>query len=180
MKHLVILLSIFSFLSYHYPINGDFEKTINQVISSNTHSLEDNNQKGYKVIRVKDGDTFVLLIDSVQRVVRFSNIDCPEKKQPFSNRAKQFVADRCFGKYVTLINDNKSDNYGRLLAEVILENGENLNKELVRNGLAWHFTRYSSDEEYAQLEIEARNNRIGIWSDPSPTPPWDWRKPRSR
>ena len=180
MKKLAILLSIFTLLSYNNPYNGNYQKTKNQEISSDTQNLDDQDQRSYRVIGVKDGDTFVLLIDDFQLVVRFSHIDCPEKKQPFSNRAKQFVSDRCFGRYVTLIHDHEYDRYGRLLAEVILENGENLNKELVRNGLAWHFTRYSSDEEYAQLEIEARNNRIGIWSDPSPTAPWDWRRPKSK
>ena len=181
MKNLAILLSIFTLLSYNNPYNGNYQKTKNQEISSDTQNLDDQDQRSYRVIGVKDGDTFVLLIDDFQLVVRFTHIDCPEKKQPFSNRAKQFVSDKCFGKYVTLIiDDKKIDNYGRILAEVILENGENLNKELVRNGLAWHFTRYSSDEEYAQLEIEARNNRIGIWSDPSPIAPWDWRRPKSK
>ncbi len=138
------------------------------------------NQTSYKVIGVKDGDTFVLLIDGKMQTVRFAHIDCPEKKQPFGAKAKQFVSDACFGKYVTLIiNDkNKFDRNKRLIAEVILEDGKNLNKELVKNGLAWHFKKYSDSKEYNRLEKTARNNKIGIWSEPNPIAPWDWRKPK--
>lgn len=146
-------------------------------------NLEATQEKNaYKVIGVKDGDTIVLLMDTTEQVVRFSHVDCPEKKQPFGTKAKQFVSDKCFGTYVTLIVDekNKYDRYKRLIAEVVLENGENLNKELVKNGLAWHFKKYSESEEYAELENQARANQIGIWSEPSPIAPWDWRKPKKK
>jgi endonuclease YncB( thermonuclease family) len=51
-----------------------------------------------------------------------------------------------------------------------------VNKELVNNGLAWHFKKYSDNHEYAELEVIARNNLIGIWSKPNQIAPWDWRK----
>lgn len=73
-------------------------------------------------------------------------------------------------------NDDESDRYGRILAEVILPNGQNLNKELVKHGLAWHFKKYSNDDEYAQLENEARMNKVGLWSEPNPIEPWEWIK----
>ncbi|HMR17935.1 MAG TPA: thermonuclease family protein [Sphingobacterium sp.] len=132
----------------------------------------------YKVVGVKDGDTFVVLMEGREQVVRFAHIDCPENKQPFGNNAKQFVSDLCFGTYVTLIHDNDYDRNKRLIAEVLLEDGRNLNKELVKNGLAWHFKRYSDSDEYAKLEAEARSRQIGVWSEPNPIAPWDWRKPK--
>lgn len=171
-KLMLIVLFLFQFLCAfsHFESTG-FEQT----------KFENNEVKTvYKVIGIKDGDTFVLLIDGKEQTVRFAHIDCPEKKQPFGNRAKQFVSDMCFGTYVTLkINPkNKQDRNKRLIAEIILEDGRNLNKELVKNGLAWHFKKYSDSEEYAQLETEARNNKIGLWSEPNPIAPWDWRKPK--
>lgn len=161
---LAVLLSFFLFTNFTQPeikiFNGNQNKT------------------SYKVIGVKDGDTIVLLIDGKEQTVRFAHIDCPEKKQAFGTKAKQFVSDACFGKYVTLIiNDkNKYDRNKRLIAEVILENGKNLNKELVKNGLAWHFKKYSDSEEYDQLEKTARSKKIGIWNESNPIAPWDWRK----
>ena len=129
-------------------------------------------QAACKVIGVKDGDTFVLLMNGKEQVVRLAHIDCPEKKQPFGKKAKQFAADLCFGKNVTLIHTNKYDRNRRLIAEIILPGGLNVNKEMVKNGMAWHFKKFSTSSEYAQLEMEARANKSGLWSEPNPVAPW--------
>ena len=55
-------------------------------------------------------------------------------------------------------------------------NNININKELVKNGLAWHFKKYSSDVEYAKLERQARKSKVGLWKEKNPIAPWDWRK----
>ena len=134
-----------------------------------------------KVVGVRDGDTIVILFDEKPLVIRLAHIDCPElkKKQPFGAAAKKFTSDFCFGKIVRVENDEKFDRNQRLIAVVYNENGINLNRQLVKAGLAWHFRKYSSDQVYAQLEIRARNNRIGLWSENNPVPPWDWRKPKN-
>lgn len=134
--------------------------------------------KTYKVIGVKDGDTVELLMNGKPQIVRLSNIDCPEKKQPFGNNAKQFVSDLCFGKMVEISTDNKKDRNKRLIAEIILPNGKNINKELVKNGLAWHFKKYSKDDSYDILEKRAQKLKLGLWIDKQPIAPWDWRKSR--
>lgn len=129
-----------------------------------------------KVTGIKDGDTYKVFYNGSEQTIRLAHIDCPEKKQPFGSKAKQFASDICFGKYVTVKSEGKKDRYKRIIAEIILQDDTNLNKELVKNGLAWHFTKYSDNQEYADLEINARKNQIGIWSEPNPTAPWDWRK----
>lgn len=133
-------------------------------------------QPGYKIIKVKDGDTFVVLMDGKEQVVRLSHIDCPEKKQAFGSKAKPFASSLCFGKYITLIHENKFDRNKRLIAEIIIEDGRNINKEMVKQGLAWHYKKCSDNDEYAQLEITARTNSTGLWSEPEPVAPWNWRK----
>ncbi|HMN33046.1 MAG TPA: thermonuclease family protein [Chitinophagaceae bacterium] len=130
----------------------------------------------YKVIKIKDGDTFVILVNQTPLTVRFAHVDCPEKKQDFGNRAKEFVSQRAFGKNIHLLHNNQYDSHGRLIAEIILEDGTNLNKELVRNGLAWHFKKYSTSKVYAALEMQARKQKIGVWSMPNPIAPWEWRR----
>lgn len=137
-------------------------------------------QQTYKVVGIKDGDTFVLLMNGKEQVVRLEHIDCPEKKQPWGNKARQFLADQSFGKYVSLQHKNKYDRNKRLIAEVLLPDGTNLNKALVQNGLAWHFKKYSNNDEYAALETAARKNKTGLWSEPDAIAPWNWRKPASR
>lgn len=130
----------------------------------------------YKVVGVKDGDTFVVLMNGKEQVVRLAHIDCPEKKQPFGARAKAFVSDQAFGRYVSLAHNNKYDRNHRLIAEVILSDGRNLNKELLKNGLAWHFKKYSDDTTYAALENKARQARVGVWKDHNSIAPWEWRQ----
>lgn len=132
----------------------------------------------YKVIGIKDGDTVSILAEGTERTVRLAHIDCPEKKQPFGNNAKEATSKLCFGKMVTLIGDGKTDRNGRLIAELILLNGVNVNKTLVKMGLAWHFKKYSKDVSYAKLEIAARNKKVGLWKEKNPVSPWDWRKLR--
>ena len=166
--------------SCDHPESKEYERNQNNATSFSTNdgnqTKETDTENGYKVIGIKDGDTFVLLIYGKEQVVRFAHIDCPEKKQPYGNNAKQYVSEICFGKYVTLIDNNKFDRNKRLIAEVILQDGTNLNKELIKNGLAWHYKKYSKDNDYAELELQARQNRIGLWADNNPIAPWDWRK----
>lgn len=127
-----------------------------------------------KVSGVKDGDTVVLLFENKLITVRLEHIDCPEKNQPFGYKAKQFVSDFCFGKMVTLIGNGKRDRNGRIIGEIFYNN-QNLGKELVRNGLAWHFKRFSKNTNYANLERIARKKKIGLWQEAKPIEPWNWR-----
>lgn len=127
-----------------------------------------------KVIAVKDGDTIVLLHEKKKITIRLEHIDCPEKNQPFGYKAKQFVSQFCFSKNVKIISNGKRDQNGRWIAEVIYLN-KNLGKELMKNGLAWHFKRYSKNKDYAFLEVNAKKKKIGLWQEPNPVSPWNWR-----
>ena len=80
---------------------------------------------------------------------------------------------------VRMSTDGKKDRNKRLIAEIILKNGKNINKELVKNGLAWHFKKYSKDNSYDTLEKQARKLKLGLWKDKNPIAPWDWRKSRN-
>lgn len=130
----------------------------------------------YKVVGVKDGDTMVLLSPDHQNItVRLAEVDCPEKSQAYGQAAKQFTSDLCFGKEVTLKIVNK-DRYGRTVGKVYLPDGTSVNNTIVKEGYAWQYRAYSKDMELAMLEQQARQNRLGLWQDPNPTPPWDFRK----
>ena len=149
------------------------------LISCSTKEKKIDNAIVGKVIAVKDGDTIEILYDGKPFTIRFAHVDCPEikKGQPFGLAAKKFTSDHCFGQTVTVINEGKFDRYKRLIAVVINEKNEIVNKELVKAGLAWHFKKYCVDTSYDELELIARQNKIGLWANNNPTPPWDWRKP---
>mgnify|MGYP003574853968 CR=1 FL=1 len=129
-----------------------------------------------KIILIKDGDTYKITSNGKEKTIRLEHIDCPEKKQPYGDKAKQFAYDLCFGKTVVIRSSGKTDRNNRLIGEVILPDETNLNQEFVKQGLAWHFKRYSTDTVYARLEINAREKAIGLWSETNPIAPWLWRK----
>jgi micrococcal nuclease len=127
-----------------------------------------------KVVRVIDGDTIPVLLDCQEHRIRLTHIDCPETRQAFSEKAKQALSDKIFGKDVTVAWAEK-DRYGRILADIHL--GERfINREMVADGMAWHFKQYSKDALVAKAELEAREARRGLWADPNPVPPWEFRK----
>ncbi|RZL44769.1 MAG: nuclease [Pedobacter sp.] len=144
---------------------------------SGNPKIKSSNQKG-KVVVVKDGDTIEILTSTNETItIRLTEIDCPEKRQAFGQKAKQFTSDFCFGKFVEIIG-NKKDRYGRTLAFVFDEDGNNLNEALVRNGLAWQYVAHSKSEMLKKLEKEARDANLGLWIDENPIPPWEFRKSR--
>jgi hypothetical protein len=74
------------------------------------------------------------------------------------------------------VRPRDTDRYGRTVAEVILPDGRSLNHELVRAGLAWWYRTYApADDVLARLEHEAKTAGRGLWAQPDPTPPWEWR-----
>jgi micrococcal nuclease len=132
-----------------------------------------------KVIGVKDGDTIEVLYEDKPITIRLEHVDCPEikKHQPFAQAAKKFTSDICFGQIVTVQNKGQFDRYKRLIAVIINDKNENVNKALVKAGFAWHYRKYSTDTSYDNLEIIARQERKGLWADENPIPPWEWRTP---
>ena len=131
-----------------------------------------------KVVRVADGDTITLLVDETQHRIRLHGADCPERGQPFGTRAKQFTSNLVFGQTVT-VRVVDVDRYKRLVCRVTLPEGRDLSEELVRAGLAWWYKHYAPDDKMlARLETDAREAKRGLWADPNPVPPWQWRRQR--
>ena len=108
--------------------------------------------------------------------IRLSGIDCPEKGQAFGKRAKQAASALAFGNEV-FIHTHGHDKYKRILADVVLPDGMNLNQELVKQGWCWWYRKYAlGDRVLEGLENKAREAKKGLWADPQPVPPWEWRK----
>jgi endonuclease YncB( thermonuclease family) len=129
-----------------------------------------------KVVSIADGDTFTLLSNENKQIkIRLYGIDCPEKKQDFGQVAKQKLSDFIFGKTVRVVQKD-IDRYKRIVALVYDKQNNCINTEMLKAGLAWHYTKYDQNPEWQQLENSARANHLGLWSQPSPTPPWEWRR----
>jgi len=129
------------------------------------------------VISVLEGDTIEVLHNQRPERIRLNGIDCPEKGQAYGNKAKQFTSTLVYGKEVT-IHVLRKDRHGRTVGDVVLLDGTNVSRELVKAGLAWWYRQYSKDESLGVLEEDARQAKRGLWADPNPIPPWEVRHPK--
>ncbi|MCP4180799.1 MAG: thermonuclease family protein [bacterium] len=124
------------------------------------------------VTHVFDGDTIKV---NNRYTVRFYGIDTPEKKQEFGPEAKQYLSNLIYGKKVTVKYKNK-DQYGRAVGKVFC-NGEFINLEMVKAGYAWYYRQYAPNDTYfSAAQFHAEANKLGLWKQKSPVPPWQWRK----
>jgi micrococcal nuclease len=128
------------------------------------------------VVGVSDGDSITVLHDGKGENIRLYGIDAPEIGQAFSKRAKQMTSGMVYGKTVKVETMDK-DPYGHTVGIVTID-GKSLNESLIKNGLAWVYQKYCNAvfcENWVNLEIVARYAKIGIWSEPNPLPPWEFR-----
>ncbi|GAB0056343.1 hypothetical protein SIID45300_00649 [Candidatus Magnetaquicoccaceae bacterium FCR-1] len=129
-----------------------------------------------QVIRVTDGDSLVVDRGDGRKIkVRVAEIDAPEHGQPFADVARRH-AEQLVGKRMVQIHEKERDRYDRVVGWVKCDGLEDFGKEMVRVGLAWRHVRYGKNPELTRLEKEARQRRIGLWSEPNPTPPWVWKQ----
>jgi micrococcal nuclease len=134
-----------------------------------------------KIVRVLDGDTVDVLVakDQPPRRVRLAGIDAPEKAQAFGARAKRNLAELVAGQVVQ-VDWHKLDKHGRTVGKLIA-NGQDVDLAMVTAGMAWWYREYASEQTpvdrtlYEAAETRARAERRGLWADPSPMPPWEWR-----
>jgi endonuclease YncB( thermonuclease family) len=128
-----------------------------------------------KVVSVIDGDTIELLSPNRKLYrIRLDSIDCPEHGQNYGTAAKQFTSQFTFKKEAKA-DISKKDVYGRYLGKVYVNN-ICLNSELVRNGFAWHYKKYSTDSGLTTMEESAKSEKKGMWKDRNNIPPWEYRQ----
>ena len=127
---------------------------------------------------MRDGDSIVVLSGRTQVEVRLAEIDAPERAQPWGRRAKQALSDLVFGKTVE-VEATDHDRYGRTVARVAAD-GVDVAAEMVRRGCAWVHRQYAKRAELYDLELAARDEKVGLWSLPEAerVAPWEWRHAR--
>lgn len=134
-----------------------------------------------RVVAVTDGDTIKVLGEAnIQHKVRLTGIDAPEKKQPYGRASQKHLASLIAGKTVT-IEYSKTDRYGRILGKV-RHDGIDVNLEQLKAGYAWWYRFYAKTqpkedrESYEAAENSAKSDKLGLWADPNPINPYEWRK----
>lgn len=133
-----------------------------------------------EVVGVLDGGTIEVVRKGKTERIRFHGIDCPEKSQSYGDDAKQATSTLVFAMKVT-IEPHGKDKQRRIMADVLLADGTNVNHELVKEGWCWWYRKVAPDNaELEQLELEAREAKKGLWADSEPIPPWEYRKAQRR
>jgi endonuclease YncB( thermonuclease family) len=133
------------------------------------------------VIGVHDGDTLTVL-DSYQQQhrIRLSGIDAPELKQAYGRASKRHLSDQVFDRDVAL-DCGKVDRYGRRIC-VVLVDKRDVNLLQIESGMAWWYQAYAKEQapgygqRYEMAEQQAKAGGKGLWTEPSPLPPWEWRR----
>ena len=130
------------------------------------------------VVKVLDGDSLQVRREGRLVEIRLYGIDTPEYRQAYSTKARQFTREM-LSKQTVAVEEKDVDRYGRIVALVSCQ-GRLVNRELVRAGLAWYYPRYCRSQplcgELAVLEQGARTARLGLWADPQPVAPWEWKR----
>jgi micrococcal nuclease len=132
----------------------------------------------HRVVRVRDGDSLTLSSDQVLHEARLVGIDAPELRQEYGAAAKEALGELLRGREITF-KDSGQDPYHRNLVRLYAD-GIDVNREMIRRGLAWWYRSYSHDPDLEAAELEARRFRRGLWSQRHPQPPWEWRRAHDR
>lgn len=106
--------------------------------------------------RIVDGDTIV--INKTQ--IRLFGIDAPEIDHPYGKKAKWALVSLCKGHTVrTEITD--VDSYGRTVGKCYLPDGRDLSAEMVKQGLAIDWPKFSGGA-YEALETEGVRKKLWL------------------
>jgi micrococcal nuclease len=128
----------------------------------------------WRVDTVHDGDT-VTCIDTAgtPQKIRLLGIDAPEFDQPYGRLSRNGLAEKLGGGAVR-VEGKARDQHGRLLGRLWIDDRD-LNREMVADGLAWVFGGFAPDPDLVAAETAARRAHRGLWADPHPVAPSQWR-----
>ncbi len=136
-----------------------------------------------RLVSVTDGDTLVARDASGRRHrIRIAGIDAPERQQAFANAARRRLEQLVTG-HPLQVQPIKTDPFGRLVARILVDEAD-VGLAMVLAGYAWHFHRYEHEQapderrDYRDAQARARRERVGLWQDRAPEPPWDYRRRR--
>ena len=127
-----------------------------------------------KIKRVVDGDTVHVFYQDEVYKIRLTEIDAPERDQPYGSDSTEYLKDLLKEGRVD-VDISGTDRYGRKLGRLYWE-GIDINRELVSAGYAWVYDQYVTDNSFYENQSKARNSKKGLWEDQNPLEPWNWRK----
>ena len=169
---IAILLDKFNIIKIRDYLKVNDQQKTYEIKEANT--VNNSELQTYEVIRVVDGDTFVIKYNGQNERVRLIGIDTPESVHPdeeknteFGEQVSKYSKEMLTGKKIVLEFDvEQRDKYGRLLAYVYLD-GQMYNELLLKRGyakLATYPPNVKYVEDFKALQKEARENKVGLWA----------------
>ncbi len=132
------------------------------------------------VVAVLDGDTLTLADSAnAKHRIRIGWIAAPRPGQPFASAAKVHLSAFAYGKIVRA-RCWKRDGDGTEVCTVT-DGVRDIGLEMIRDGLAWHDTRFASEqtprdrERYAREQESAKAAKRGLWVEANAVAPWEWK-----
>lgn len=127
-----------------------------------------------KVVKVADGDTITVLQNKKKIRVRFYGIDAPEKSQEYGVKSLDILKKMVENKEVK-VEVKDRDQYGRTVG-IVYCGDVNVNKYMLETGNAWWYKKIAANEkEFEAAQEKAKSEKLGLWKDSNPTPPWQYR-----
>lgn len=136
-----------------------------------------------RVVHVADGDTIEVVrqgdkMDMLK--IRFYGVDAPESGQAYGNQAARYLRAKINKALVTVEVKQKRDRYGRIVAVVKTDQGQDVASLMAKAGYVWVDPRFCKSDRVCRVYRagvdQARKNKAGLWRDKEPVPPWEWRQ----
>ena len=161
------------------------EKSAKTAAEKSVPALDKNE---YRLAYLADGDSFELEDSRKRKIkVRLYGVDAPEGRQAFGNASRNHLRKMLDGKKL-LIRSMYKDNHQRTVAIVYFsQNGKadelSINQRQVQAGMAWVYDYFCTNSVCNTWKLEeamAQKQKLGLWSDSNPVPPWQWRRANPR
>lgn len=141
------------------------------------------------VAAIKEGAVLSIIQEETGEIIQtrlygIETPECPRRErdgQPFCHETAAFI-NNAFprGAQVSVINLG-FDAYNREIYTIVsLPDGKVLQEELLKEGLAWVYPEFCYGcTQWTELQNRAKAGKKGLWSEPDPVSPWDFRKGRA-
>jgi endonuclease YncB( thermonuclease family) len=129
-----------------------------------------------QVVDVLDAKTVVIAVAAGDVTVELQYIEVPPAGQPMHDSIKKHLRDLVLGKRVEYYANQIV--YDRTVGRLVSDNID-VSQQMLRDGAGWHVPTEISGQDrngfaqYNAFEAAARQEKRGVWADPTLKPSWD-------
>lgn len=182
-----IIISVLTLVVMKFATQGFLQNKFENFVNKNAEKVEKvignnkTNLKSFKIVKIYDGDTITVLNENGEKQkIRFYGIDAPEKTQDDGIKALKILNNVISVDDTVKVDIVSKDRYGRLVGK-IYKDDIYVNLYMLKNGGAWYYEEYAPNEiEFKKAFENAKENKIGIFSNNKIIKPGDYRKQQNK